>query len=84
MFKDSLIEVCSFRRFPRELQHCKDICESLNTESYRAMAHIGSLRLWSRIEVDINHTIEILYRRSNDGMKLVEVELAIASAAESR
>ena len=73
MLEDELVELRSFRRFPRKPQYGEHIRQPLDAQSNRSVAHVGPFRLHRRVVVHVNHPIEIAHHRTDTLTQTLEI-----------
>ena len=74
MLKDLAVQCGGFGCLPGQAQQSEDIRQTLHAQADGAVTHVAALGLGGRIEVDVNHAVEIAHDRCDCGPEGIEVE----------
>ena len=72
--EDVLVQLTRLLGLERELHHLEGVGQSLHADADRAVAHVGPAGLLHRVEVPVDHTVEVLGNDLGDVPEIFEVE----------
>ena len=82
--KDQLVDLESSVRLEGQAHNLKGVCEALNANADRSVTHVRGLSLYDRVEVAVDHLVEVLGDAFGDPVESLVVELFRRGAGKLR
>ena len=82
--KDQLVDLVSSIGLEGQTHNLESVCEALNTNADRSVTHVRGLSLNDRVEVAVDHLVEVLGDAFGDPVEGLVVELLRRGAGKLR
>ena len=82
--ENQLVHLVCAIRLERQTHNLESVCEALNANANRSMAHVRGLSLHNRVEVAVDHLVEVLGDTFSDPVEGLVIELFRRGAGKLR
>lgn len=75
--EDFDVQVLCLRRIKRHAKSHEGISKTLDSQTYRTMAHVRTTSFWDRVVIDVDDTVQVVGDHFGDIVQFLEIVLSI-------